>query len=293
MCHHRVIEPSNDASPLADTEVHYLRSEHVGDEFKVFAGACGVRPGAAPGVLYLTDANGFFGATVDLVRSMQLAAHLPPLLVVGVGYRMGVLEETAGIRARDLTPTDDPAYARLFPEQSILGGAAAFLDFLRHELMPWVAARYGVDPDDRTFFGHSFGGLFGTWTLLTAPEAFQRYVIGSPSLWWDGGVIGAREREYADAHQDLVADVFFGIGADETHEGRQREAANLPEEERRKASARTIDMVDDMLAVVRTLERRAYPGLRLASKVFPGEFHVAVPLLTLSRGLRVLYGAPR
>ena len=32
---------ANDDSPLADTEVHYLHSEHVGDEFKIFVGHCG------------------------------------------------------------------------------------------------------------------------------------------------------------------------------------------------------------------------------------------------------------
>ena len=89
---------NDDHSPLAGTEVHYLRSSHVGDEFKIFVGHCGIPDGARPSVLYLTDANGFFGATVDLVRSMQLAQHLPPLLVVGIGYRAGGLGDTVAIR---------------------------------------------------------------------------------------------------------------------------------------------------------------------------------------------------
>lgn len=260
----------------------------------MFVGACGIGTGVAPSVLYLTDANGFFGSTVDAIRSMQLAAHLPPLLVVGIGYRMGALHETVAIRARDLTPTDDPVYARLFPDQSALGGADAFIRFIRHELVPWVERRYEVDPGDRAFFGHSLGGLFGAWTLLTAPDTFQRYVIGSPSLWWGGGgAIRAREEAYAGAHDDLPASVFFGIGADETHEGRRREAARQPEELRRKAFSRYVDMVDDMLRLVERLERRGYPNLRLASAVFPGEFHITVPQLTLSRGLRFLYDAPQ
>ena len=81
--------PSDDESPLADTEVHYLRSEHVGDEFKIFVGHCGALRQPPPAVLYVSDANGMFASAVDIVRLMQLSAHLPPMLVVGIGYRMG------------------------------------------------------------------------------------------------------------------------------------------------------------------------------------------------------------
>jgi hypothetical protein len=41
---------------------------------------------------------GDFGAAVDIVRSMQLSDHLPPLLVVGVGYRVATFAETLPMR---------------------------------------------------------------------------------------------------------------------------------------------------------------------------------------------------
>ena len=97
----------DDRSPLAGTEVHYLRSEHVGDEFKIFVGHCGGSDGAAPVVLYVTDANGMFASAVDIVRLMQLSAHLPPILVVGIGYRMGALEDTV-VGARPATSPRRP-----------------------------------------------------------------------------------------------------------------------------------------------------------------------------------------
>jgi predicted alpha/beta superfamily hydrolase len=101
----------NDLSPLADTEVHYLRSDHVGDEFKIFIGHCGGPVTTPPAVLYVTDANGLFAGAVDMVRLMQLSAHLPSILVVGIGYRMGALIETIEKRTRDFTPTYDPLVA--------------------------------------------------------------------------------------------------------------------------------------------------------------------------------------
>jgi uncharacterized protein len=282
----------DDESPLAATEVHYLTSAHVGDEFKVFVGHCGTTTESPATVLYLTDANGYFGLSVDIIRSMQLAHHLPPMLVVGIGYRRGVLAETMALRTRDLTPTSDVGFADLFPEQAEMGRAADLLAFIQTELTPWVESRYSVDPGDATYFGHSFGGLFGLYVLLNAPQTFRRYVIGSPSLWWNRGVMFDFEIAYADTHQDLPADVFFGIGADETHEGREREAVNQPPGLREKSTAWYIDMVDDVQRLVARLEGRRFPSLSIVSAVFPNEFHITAPPLVLSRGLRNLFGAP-
>ena len=120
-----------------------------------------------------------------------------------------------------------------------------------------------------------------------------RYTIGSPSLWWDDEVSFDLERAYAETHTDLRAGVFFGVGANETHEGRQREAANCPEDLRQKVASRYIDMVDDTRRMVARLEQRHCPNPQLSSPVFPDEFHVSVPQLTLSRALRVLFDAPR
>jgi predicted alpha/beta superfamily hydrolase len=280
-----------DASPLGGTEVHYLDSEHVGAEFKIFVGHCGTEGVDAPAVLYLTDANGQFGGTVDVIRLMQLSRHLPPLLVVGIGYRVATIADTLHQRTRDLTPTAWPAYARFEPERTDMGGAPDFLAFIRDELMPWVRGRYGSSPD-ATYFGHSLGGLFGTYALLRAPDTFTRYVIGSPSLWWHSRAIFDQEAEYAATHDDLAARVFFGIGSDETHEGRAREAAYLDVTEQAKATAIYLDMVDDLQRFVDQLAGRDYPGLRLRHEVFPDEFHITVPFVNLSRGLRWSFDAP-
>ena len=280
-------------SPLAGTEVHHLRSTHVGDDFKIFVGHCGTAGRSGYGVLYLTDANGYFGATVDLVRSLQLVRHLPRLLVVGIGYPVGDLGETIVRSTRDLTPTTDAAYMELQPTETPTGGAGALLAFVRDELMPWVESRYDVDPVDATYFGHSLGGLFGTHVLFEEPSIFRRYIVGSPSLWWDDRVALRHEARYAESHDDLAATAYFAIGADETQDGRIRQAANLPEDERARATAWYLDMVDDLERFVEQLRGRGYPSLDLRCDVFPDEFHVTVPLLVLSRGLRYVYEAPR
>jgi predicted alpha/beta superfamily hydrolase len=65
-------------------------------------------------------------------------------------------------------------------------GADAFLRFLLTELKPAIEQRYPVDATDSTIVGSSFGGLFASWVLLTQPGAFQRFVLCSPALWWNG-----------------------------------------------------------------------------------------------------------
>lgn len=285
--------PGDDGSPLAGAEVHYLGSEHVGDEFKIFIGHCGGSDDIAPVVLYLTDANGLFAGAVDIVRLMQLGAHLPPILVVGIGYRRGALGETVGLRTRDLTPTSDALIARISPDVTVMGGAERFLAFIRDELQPWVRSRYRVDTEDSVYFGHSLGGLFGTYVLLTRPSTFRKYGIGSPSLWWDDDLMFEYEASYAGTHDDLPATVFFTVGAFEDHDGRQREAGRLPPEERAKAGLRHIDMVADTERMAASLRARHYPNLDLAGTVLPDEFHITVPHLNLSRSLRYLFDAPR
>jgi len=284
--------PDNDASPIADSEVHYLVSDHVGDEFKIFIGHCGESHARPPSVLYVSDANGLFASAVDIIRFMQLSAFIPPILVVGIGYRAGAIGDTLAVRTRDLTPTHHEAFARMFPERAAMGGADRFLAFIRDELRPWVEARFGVDGDDATFFGHSFGGLFATYALLTQPATFLRYGISSPSLWWHDHTMFAVEEQYAAAHHDLAANVFFAVGAHEDHEGRQREASRTSADERAITAAWVIDMVADTERMVASLRGRRYPSLSIGDVVLPGEYHVTVPQLSLSRALRFLYGAP-
>lgn len=270
-----------------------MHSEHVGADFKIFVGQCGDARGAPLPVLYVSDANGLFASAVDLIRFMHLSAHLPPMLVVGIGYPVGGIDETIIVRIRDFTPTFDASFLRIFPEHTLMGGADRFLAFIREELQPWVQSRYSVDAGDSAFFGHSAGGLFATYALLTEPSTFCRYGIGSPSLWWDADMMFGCEARYAAAHTDLAAKVFFCVGEYEDHDGRQREASRLPDDQRAKAGLRYIDMVADTERMAATLRSRNYPGLEIESAVIAGEFHITVQHVNLSRSLRHLYDAPR
>src|SRR5690242_14814603 len=88
-----------------------VRSAATGHTHRIMTARCAAPDDARdPRPLIVLDGNGHFGAAVDIVRSLQLSAHLPPLLVVGVGYPVPLLRDTIEARTRDLTPTADPAY---------------------------------------------------------------------------------------------------------------------------------------------------------------------------------------
>jgi hypothetical protein len=70
-----------------------------------------------------------------------------------------------------------------------VGGEDAFLAFIQDKLKPAIAQRAKVDTTRQALFGHSLGGRFALHVLLTQPQDFDTYVIGSPSI----GLFGNEE----------------------------------------------------------------------------------------------------
>lgn len=122
------------------------------------------------------------------------------------------------------------------------------------------------------FAGHSLGGLFGSFILLTKPGMFQSYILGSPSLWFDGREIFKYEESYARNHTDLRARVMMFAGMYETPGPGQR-------------YYKTTDLIGDMHALERKLKARRYPGLSIRSEVIADEDHLTVFPILISRGL--------
>jgi predicted alpha/beta superfamily hydrolase len=194
-------------------------------------------------------------------------------VIVGIGYPLGLYWNAIPARLKDLTPTSDPDFVRELssavgvpPESSGSGEAAAFLQFLAKEMMPAVETRYRIDDRRRALYGHSLGGLFAVYVLFHQPELFDRYLISSPALYWDHDVTWKFEQDFAEGHKDLQAHVFLTGGTlDELH----------------TAMARKLDDV---------FRSRKYRGLVWHTEIFTGETHSSVGPVSLSRGIRWLYG---
>lgn len=225
-------------------------------------------------VVFVVDGNLLFPNLASTAQLLSLAGF-PSIIIVGVGYSRPSFEESLASRNRDLTPTTDTAFTQematgleqmgmTYPSYGISGGADAFLAFINDELKPFIAAQYpNADLSDTAVVGHSLGGLFVLYALFTSPESFTRYIAGSPSLWWDEGVM----LEAAQQSGDIDARLFMSYGALEPVEDQ-------------------IEPGQAMDAILRGSDR---PSLSYTFHVFEGETHDSVIAATLSRGLRAVF----
>jgi predicted alpha/beta superfamily hydrolase len=269
---------------ISNTQGRTIRSSFVDQEYNIFVAlpeSYGTSNKLYP-VLYLTDANLFFGAGTDYVRALSLSPlELPELIVVGIAYPVGSGIETLSLRWRDMTPTDTGVEAYnsgmksgvpSSPDYVGAGGAEAFLQLIQEELIPLINSEYQTDSDDRAYMGDSLGGLFGLYALFHKPETFKRYIIGSPSIWWDQNVTFSFESDYAAKNDDLPARVFMGVG-------------ELEESPENAGPA----MVTNVKKMKDLLTGRDYPGLELTTHIFEGETHLSVVAMNLVRGLKTVF----
>jgi predicted alpha/beta superfamily hydrolase len=262
------------------TQVHRIQSRHVGAPFVIRV----LAPPTLPGenirfpVVYMTDATEEMVISDTMLRLLMLT-DTPRFIAVGIGYPgASSYFQTMNLRQRDLTQATDPeaiersTFEGMLTASVLSGGAAQFLDFIREELIPFIDANYPTDRSDRTYAGHSFGGLFGCYTLFTRPDTFNRYVLGSPSLYWRNAQLFTLAEQYTKAHRDLTAKVFIGVGALE-------DGPDNP-------------MLTNVSRLDSLLRAQNYPNLTLTTRIFPEETHLTVWPMNLVRGLVSVFGRP-
>jgi pimeloyl-ACP methyl ester carboxylesterase len=205
-----------------------------------------------------------------------------PVIVVGVRYE-DPMENNR--RTFDLTPK--PAPGTDPRSAGDVGGEDAFLAFMQDTLKPAIARRAKVDIKRQALFGHSLGGLFALHVLLSQPQAFDTYVIGSPSINQFGH----------EVLQELPAFQAHGVsGAPRrvliTAGGLERNGPSP--EELRFAKRNNIpipppvppghDMVSEASAMAKSLQ--SVKGVQVQFVGFPDETHnSSIPAL-LGRGAR-------
>jgi predicted alpha/beta superfamily hydrolase len=224
-------------------------------------------------VVYMLDADYSFAIAHNTVEHFIDRRDLPEMILVGIAYP-GASQDMSvyrNNRIKDYTPTNAPlgvcgsnAYNK---KES--GGGENFLKFIRSELIVYIEKNFRVKENDRTIVGHSAGGMFGTYVLFTQPDTFQRYILVSPSLWWDNQLAFKLEQEYSLNHTSLKANVFYSIG--------------------RWENPKECPMVEQMAQLVGRIKSRKYNGLNINNYVFPRETHNSVFPGALSRGLRMVF----
>lgn len=249
-------------------------------------------------VLYVMDADFEYAAAAEIARMTALGGTRPSAIVVGIGYGTTDFLKFMHLRAADLTPPISDAnrlalgkFTLFIGEHS--GGADALLSFLTDTLVPEIARRYPqASTDNRALYGHSFGGLFTAYALLTRPESFNVFFPASPSLWWNGFALLDLLPEFAAklGVVDRKPRVLVTVGATE----QDPPSAVLP------GSPFTLEEMRVMVESWRTVDAAAEfaEALRKAglAKVdyvaFADETHETVIPASMTRSLNVLLAQP-
>jgi uncharacterized protein len=206
-------------------------------------------------VLYLLDGQWDFKLLDSVVGGLVYDKWMPDIVVVGITYS-GEHADYDALRAMDYTPTPGNAKGS--------GGGPKFLTFLKTELIPLVEIHYRGDPARRILGGHSLGGLFTLYTLLTDSSLFWGYLAGSPAINWGDGFLVKQEQAFASTHKNLPARLYLAVGGAEP-------------------------LVTPDTAFVRTLAARNYGDLHWDARVIEGERHSGVKPEFYNRGLRFVF----
>ncbi|AWL07162.1 IroE protein [Massilia oculi] len=264
---------------LANTEVRDVRATTLGRDYQVFIAlpdSYATSKRAYP-VVFVVDADYAFPVVRNIASRLNRHAGMEEAIVVGLSYAKG--DGAVFSRRRDYTPTTPRKHAYRSDMQGrapAFGEASAYGRYLTGEVFPFIARHYRADMKRKIFVGHSYGSLLGLQMMLEAPRSFEHYILGSPSLWFDAGIMFERERAYAARNKDLPASVFFGIGSLET----------LAPGKKRSRAEEDADMVADLREFDAALKGRGYRHLRTRLKVFADEDHASVLPMVVTHGLR-------
>lgn len=228
-------------------------------------------------VIYVLDANLYFGMVVDMVRAMNIRVdicnEMPDAFIVGIGYPVSgtlaeMLHQVMHLRLRDFAPTREEGNEQFIQQHFPLanhpipsGNAGPFFRFIQKELIPLIDAEYRADPANRTLLGHSWGADFALYALFQDPGLFHRYVVASPYPdYYD------HEPDYAAHHQTLPVRLHLVV-----EDGAQDEDVTRVE------------------AFASRLEDRHYSGLTLTHQVLAGTTHCAMVPSALQTGLVAVF----
>jgi len=215
-------------------------------------------------VIYLLDgsADEDFIHIAGLVQfnNFEWVNRLPKSIVVGIA---------TVDRKRDFTfPTSIKEDAKSHPTS---GHSDKFIDFLEKELQPYIETNYKTN-SSKTIIGESLGGLLATELLLKNPTLFNKYIIVSPSLWWNNGSLLNQQSVIMEQSFNKETEIYIGVGKEgltPTAIPRVMEVdANVLADKIRSSKSKNIHVIFDYL---------------------PGEDHATIMHQAVSNAFRFLY----
>ncbi len=216
-------------------------------------------------VVYLLDgsADEDFIHTVGLFQfnTFSWIDRVPKSIVVGIA---------TVDRRRDFTfPSTIESEKKNYPTT---GHSDKFISFLENELKPFINSRYKTNLS-AMLIGQSLGGLLATEVLLKKPELFNKYLIISPSIWWDNGSLLNQPIQKIEQLNQRT-DVYVAVGKEGLTPSEQPRVmevdANLLVEKLKGSKNKNVEIIFDYL---------------------PDEDHATISHQAIFNGLRMLYPA--
>ncbi len=219
-------------------------------------------------LLLCLDAQWTLGTVSDIALLLGLSRRMPRVIVAGLGWHYAEVRDIVAARACAYTPT-----VAVFPPEVVApggralvaGGGADYLEFLAADVMQLLVRTYRVTATERTVIGHSLSGLFALFAATRRPALFDRYLLASPSVWWQDRIILSLLAE----GPDLRGRLYLTRGEDET-------------------TVAGCAMIDTAREIADFLRAR-HAALEVHFEVLAGEFHESTIAGSATRGLRWLF----
>ncbi len=217
-------------------------------------------------VIYLLDgsADEDFIHITGLVQynSFEWVKRIPKSIVVGIA---------TVDRRRDFTfPATVEQYKKMHPAS---GHSDRFIAFLEQELQPFINRKYKTN-SCRTLIGQSLGGLLSTEVLLKKPSLFNRYIIVSPSLWWNNGSLLDQPSILFQKDFTQQTDIYIGVGKE----------GLAPSE-----TPRVMEVDANLLAD--KIRHTQSSNVRVIFDYLPAENHATIMHQAVSNAFRMLYSS--
>ncbi len=218
-------------------------------------------------VIYLLDgsADEDFIHVVGLVQfnNFSWINRVPKSIVVGIA---------TVDRRRDFTyPTTIEADKKRY---LTAGKSENFIAFIEQELQPFIEKKYKTTAS-KTIIGQSLGGLLATEILLKKPTLFNKYIIISPSLWWDNASLLKQSSEILQDTFNQETDIYIGVGKEGLTSG------DIP---------RVMEVDANLLA--EKINRTKSKNVKVYFDYLPQEDHATIMHQAIFNALRLLYPKP-
>lgn len=242
-------------------DVRYLYDEEDSIPYKVsifLPPGYGVNDKTYP-LLVVTDGFYSFNLAVGILNAMWVFNQVEDVVVVGIDYTKRNLVELQRKRIADMSPN---TVKNINPS----GNAEEFKSFLELKLIPYMSRNYNIDGDDKAFYGHSIGGLFGVYLAMEYPDLFEKLIIGSPSLWWNNKVI-LKSAKSVEKWENSELNIVTFLGASE--------------------SENMIKNWKEWKSVIENIESEK---ISIHSKIFDNRGHMGTTVDGFYEGIRYFYG---